>query len=535
MVATGPSSTRLVLASAVYVFFTNILPGITFASDLYALTGRSWGTAEVVFSTGICGPVFSLLSAQPLTIMGVTGPFSVLAENLYELSVHPSFQVPFFLPLMAWSLIHAGWMHVLLAVFNAHDWTMQYVTQFSCDVFSLLNSVIYFQKAYKQLSRIHAAVPFTGFLYSVLGALGTCLTAVFLATANSWAPLFGRAGRVGLAEYAAALSIMLWIAVPYMGGELGSLEHHRLPGQSTSFCPTNPDRDYFFVEFWELPIQWVAVAVIPGAITTVLYCFDHEISFIICNHAVLRRQEARRLRLGRRPAGPHHGRLRHHGHPARQRPLPQAPLHSESLRYLAEEKYDDESEDDNNLAIATADRLRRPNLVLAASSSRAQPRRLLPHSAQEDEDPPSPPRARAALLPLPPSIPDPLLRVPAAPVPARPDARLGAGGPLPLNGLRVAIRQPDPAAPVVPPLARVGAGPRQDAPPGRQLDRRARLHADAGGRDAAHFRRDADRGGAEFSADYHRVCARAIGLVRPLLEPRDAALCRCLGVSRGRA
>lgn len=51
---------QLVLASAVYVFFTNILPGITFASDLYVLTGESWGTIEVVFSTGLCGIIFAL-------------------------------------------------------------------------------------------------------------------------------------------------------------------------------------------------------------------------------------------------------------------------------------------------------------------------------------------------------------------------------------------------------------------------------------------------------------------------------------------
>src|SRR4051794_11145175 len=31
---------QLVFASAVYVFFTNLLPGITFASDLYVLTGK---------------------------------------------------------------------------------------------------------------------------------------------------------------------------------------------------------------------------------------------------------------------------------------------------------------------------------------------------------------------------------------------------------------------------------------------------------------------------------------------------------------
>jgi hypothetical protein len=49
-----------IFASAIYIFFTNILPGITFASDLYTLTGQSWGTIEVVFSTGLCGLIFSL-------------------------------------------------------------------------------------------------------------------------------------------------------------------------------------------------------------------------------------------------------------------------------------------------------------------------------------------------------------------------------------------------------------------------------------------------------------------------------------------
>lgn len=51
---------QLIFASAVYVFFTNLLPGITFASDLYVLTGKSWGAIEVVFSTGMCGVIFSL-------------------------------------------------------------------------------------------------------------------------------------------------------------------------------------------------------------------------------------------------------------------------------------------------------------------------------------------------------------------------------------------------------------------------------------------------------------------------------------------
>ena len=62
---------QLVFASAVYVFFTNLLPGITFASDLFVLTGKNWGTIEVVFSTGLCGVIFSL-SVRSLIVQNVS-------------------------------------------------------------------------------------------------------------------------------------------------------------------------------------------------------------------------------------------------------------------------------------------------------------------------------------------------------------------------------------------------------------------------------------------------------------------------------
>ena len=51
---------QLILASAVFVFFTNLLPGITFASDLYELTGKNYGSIEVILSTGLYGVIFSL-------------------------------------------------------------------------------------------------------------------------------------------------------------------------------------------------------------------------------------------------------------------------------------------------------------------------------------------------------------------------------------------------------------------------------------------------------------------------------------------
>lgn len=251
-------------------------------------------------------------------------------------------QVPF-LPVMAWSLIHAGWMHYALAIFNAHDWTMKYVTHFSGDIFSLLNSVIYFHKAAMELRRTHSRTDLAAFLYAIIGAVGTCLLAILLSTANRWEPLLHRYVRIGLAEYAAAISIILWIGIPYIG-ELRTLEHVKLDIQ-TSFRPTSPSRSTFFVEFWKVPIEWVFLSIIPGAIVTVLFYFDHEISSIICT---VKRYGVRKpggfawdvLLLGTTTIM-----CGIMGIPPANGLLPQAPLHSESLLHYVRE---DETEDGEN-------------------------------------------------------------------------------------------------------------------------------------------------------------------------------------------
>ncbi|KAL8753362.1 MAG: hypothetical protein Q9184_005442 [Pyrenodesmia sp. 2 TL-2023] len=244
---------QLIFASAVYVFFTNLLPGITFASDLYVLTGKQWGTIEVVLK-----------------------------------------------------------------------------------VFSLLNSIIYFHKAVQELQRAHDNLSFAAFLYAIIGAIGTMLVAIFLSTAEKWRPLFHRYVRMGLAEYAAAISIIIFIGMPRVG-ELASLDRTTLH-VSTSFKPSHPDRTVFFVQFWHLPVAWIFAAIIPGFIITVLFFFDHEVSSIICTID----------RYGtKKPSGfawdiillgittTLCGVL---GIPPANGLLPQAPLHSESLMHSEKEE-----------------------------------------------------------------------------------------------------------------------------------------------------------------------------------------------------
>ena len=237
---------------------------------------------------------------------------------------------------MAWSLIHAGWMHLLLALINAHDWTMRYVTTFSTEVFSLLNSIIYFHKAVQELERAHDNLSFAAFLYAIIGAIGTMLVAIFLSTAEKWKPLLHRYVRMGLAEYAAAISIVIFIGMPHVG-ELASLDRSTLH-VSTTFKPSSPARSQFFVKFWQLPVGWIFAAIIPGFIITVLFFFDHEVSSIICTTDRYGTKKPSGFAWDIVLLGTTTVLCGILGIPPANGLLPQAPLHSESLLHTEQEE-----------------------------------------------------------------------------------------------------------------------------------------------------------------------------------------------------
>lgn len=83
---------------------------------------------------------------------------------------------------------------------------MRYVTTFSIENFSSLNSIIYFHKAIQELQRANDALSIAAFLYAIISTIETMLITIFLSIFERWAPLFYYYIRMGLAEYAAAIS-----------------------------------------------------------------------------------------------------------------------------------------------------------------------------------------------------------------------------------------------------------------------------------------------------------------------------------------
>jgi hypothetical protein len=54
----------------------SILPALAFSLDMFVKTNNSYGVNEVLLASVLGCVVFSLLAAQPLVIVGVTGEYS---------------------------------------------------------------------------------------------------------------------------------------------------------------------------------------------------------------------------------------------------------------------------------------------------------------------------------------------------------------------------------------------------------------------------------------------------------------------------
>ena len=118
----------------------SLLPAIAYTLDMYRRTGQFFGVNEALFSSALAAIVFSLLSSQPLTIVGVTGLISLFnftiydIINIYDVSIYPQF--------MAWTGIWAAIFHLLVAILNGCDY-MRYVTDFSSEAFGMYVGIIY--------------------------------------------------------------------------------------------------------------------------------------------------------------------------------------------------------------------------------------------------------------------------------------------------------------------------------------------------------------------------------------------------------
>ncbi|KZF24152.1 hypothetical protein L228DRAFT_90514 [Xylona heveae TC161] len=260
-----------VVPATVYMYFANILPALAFSLDMFSKTNMSYGVNEVLLASVLGSVVFSVFAAQPLTIVGVTGPITVFNYTVYDIMTpRGTNYFAFMCWIGLWSLV----MHWILAITNSCN-GLRYVTRFSCDTFGFYVACIYLQKGIQVLTRQWAPGDTSAYL-SIMVALLVLIVAYICGIIGA-SPLFQMYIRKFIEDYGTPLTIVFFTGFVHIG-KMRSVHLETLP-TSKAFFPTT-DRGWF-IHFWDIDVGDVFIAIPFAILLTILFYFDHNVSSLM--------------------------------------------------------------------------------------------------------------------------------------------------------------------------------------------------------------------------------------------------------------
>ncbi|GFP55347.1 putative transporter C543.05c [Trichoderma asperellum] len=341
-----------VVPATVFMYFANILPALAFSLDMFQNTGSNYGVNEVLLASVLGSVVFSIFSAQPLVIVGVTGPITVFNSTVYNIMKPTGVN---YLGFMAWIGIWSLILHWILAITNSCNW-LRWVTRFPCDIFGFYVAFIYLQKGIQVLERLGSD---TAFYLSIVAALLLFIVA-YICSELGASSLFRHPIRVFLKDYGTPLTLVFFTGFVHIG-RMAEVHLAVLP-TSKAFEPT-ADRGWA-VNFWDLSVGQIFTALPFAILLTILFWFDHNVSSLIA--------QGSEFPL-RKPAGFHWdffllgittGVAGILGLPFPNGLIPQAPFHTESLCVTKAVKQLDEKGEDKAQGLLTLGTMTGPLLVV---------------------------------------------------------------------------------------------------------------------------------------------------------------------------
>ncbi|KAF2030633.1 hypothetical protein EK21DRAFT_100311 [Setomelanomma holmii] len=265
--------TYRVFARTVQIYFVNVLPAIAFTLDMYRCTGQFFGINEALFSSALAAMVFSLLACQPLTHRRCHRSDRIVQlhhlrryHNVRALHIpNPAFT--------AWFRIWAAIFHWIVAFGNFSDY-MAYVTDFSSETFGMYVGIIYCIRGVEELVYLFEPTTLAGGYLSIVIAIlyfGSVYGLEKLGSSTLWQPGF----RGFLDDYAFVFPTFFWVGSYYFSGRLVDTKIYRIP-VGGAFSPTRPRN--WVIDFWNLEVKWVFVAVPFGFLMMLLSYFEHNVS-----------------------------------------------------------------------------------------------------------------------------------------------------------------------------------------------------------------------------------------------------------------
>ena len=263
-------------------------PAVGFGALYGQATNGAIGTVEMVGSTALCGVIYALTAAQPLTIIGSTGPVLSFVVCLAQMA--KSLNLPF-LPLYAWTGLWTSGILMASSLTSASN-LVKYLTRFTDEIFSMLISLIFVVEA---VSPVMAS--FSGPLSKALLTL-TCAASTFtLASVTKKVrnttfftkPVRNAISNFGPPSAVIAVSMFArWAKLKY-GVAQAALPALAMPATFS----TTTGRPWL-VPIFDLPVWARWAACLPALMATVLLFLDQNITVRLVNNARFKMKKGRR-------------------------------------------------------------------------------------------------------------------------------------------------------------------------------------------------------------------------------------------------
>lgn len=268
---------RKVVSSSLYLFIACLANAIAFGALSSVLTGGEIGIIEMMVATAIGGIVYALLSAQPITLLGGTGPIVIFTALLYLACEDLGLS---FIGIYAWTGIWAGAILIVLSVINASN-LMKFFSRFTDDIFAALVSVIFIVEALRGVGHDIMSAPASvwGSLFVALLAGGTLVIAMLLRMLRYLGnrPMPGT--RV-IADFAPTLAIATMTIIAIIVGS----EAVKGPAVPASYTSTSTGRPWL-IDLWSVPLWAVLLSAVPATFAAILLFLDQNITSRIINES----------------------------------------------------------------------------------------------------------------------------------------------------------------------------------------------------------------------------------------------------------
>uniref|UniRef100_A0A665V9K4 Anion exchange protein n=1 Tax=Echeneis naucrates TaxID=173247 RepID=A0A665V9K4_ECHNA len=275
------------MAAIIFIYFAALSPAITFGGLLGEKTEGLIGVSELIVATAMQGIVFSVLGAQPLLVIGFSGPLLVFEEAFYTFCKDNEIE---YLTGRVWI---GFWLVLIVLITVAFEGSIlvRFVSRFTQEIFSFLISLIFIYETFAKLVKIFQEHPLQNYPGKIIGEPNTALLSLVLMAGTYFIAFYlrkfknssffpGRLRRI-IGDFGVPIAILIMVLVDW------SVEDTYTQKLSvpSGFSVSSPEKRGWLISplgsDGQFPVWMMAASILPAILVFILIFMESQITALI--------------------------------------------------------------------------------------------------------------------------------------------------------------------------------------------------------------------------------------------------------------